>query len=103
MLADPLVDPLTKRALSQGLPAAPSPLSTSSKGRDDTAVQAKIEEANKPAPPDTPQFRRRDVSKDGRAAKLSHLASVASGRYPSGQSAASRVLVGRAVYHSTTW
>ena len=99
---DPLADPLTKRALAQGLPANPSPLSSSTGSRDDGAVSSKVEQANKAAP-QTPLFKRRGVNKEERAAKLSHLASVASGKYPSGASAASRMLAGRAVYHSTTW
>ena len=97
---DPLADPLTKRALAQGLPANPSPLSSSSGPRDDGAVSSKVEQANKAAL-QTPLFKRRGVSKEERAAKLSHLATVASGKYPSGSG--SRMLAGRAVYHSTTW
>ena len=52
----------------------------------------------------TPMFRRRALgNKEERAAKLRDLSSVASGKFPSGSSLASRVLAGRAVYHSTTW
>mmetsp|Transcript_38209 Transcript_38209/g.111892 ORF Transcript_38209/g.111892 Transcript_38209/m.111892 type:complete len:129 (+) Transcript_38209:370-756(+) len=94
-------DPLSKRANAM----APSPLvgSTNGKAHDDSAVQA-AKEAD--VIPQTPTFKRRGLNKEGkegRTQRLKHLSSVAQGKYPSGPSAASRMLVGRAVYHSTTW
>ena len=65
--------------------------------QDDTPIE------NVPAEP--AQFRRRTAGKApaAKAETLATLSGIASGKYPSRPSLASRVLTGRAVYHSTSW
>ncbi|KAL1503302.1 hypothetical protein AB1Y20_011354 [Prymnesium parvum] len=98
---DPLAESMKRRKAAQAASPAPEPAAPEQPAATESAASDKATLAEQGFVPPTPLFKRRIADKETRAAKLSHLASVANGKYPT---AGGRLnSTGRPVYHSTVW